>query len=492
MNILFFNPPFIDNYSRTVRRSAVTQGETIYYPIWLAYAAAYAESKGFSVKLLDAPLDGYHLQGLHRREDLFDSVKEFKPELIVIETSAYSLYNDIEVVETAKICFPQSFVVFVGIHVSALPEETLKLSEAIDAIIVGEYDSSVCQLALSLSQDKKLETVNGLVFRFNEEIIKNERSGYIENLDEIPFVSKIYKSNLNYNNYFSSISKYPMLMLVTSRGCPYNCIYCAYPQLYHGHKYRTRTAMNVIREINYIIANFPEVKGIGFEDDCFTIDNSRVKEICELLLENKINISWYCKSRADIDIDLLRLMKKAGCETISVGFESGSQKVLNNIKKDINLCQYEKFIKNAKEAHIKIEACFMVGNPGDDAQSIQNTYSIAKTLNSDIIKVYPLYLYVGTEAYAWAKRNNLICNDKLSEALFEDNICNSILFDEHISAKDLVSLKSRFENQYYFRLSYLREKLITWFRNTQQREEDLLAIHRYFFKIIKKHLHKTL
>ncbi len=167
MNVLILNPPFKGRFSRTSRSPAVTLGGTIYYPFWLAYAAGVLEQKGFSVQLVDAPAQGLSV------DDVIERIKNEPPQLIVVDTSTPSIYSDVKVAEQLREKFPASLVILVGTHPSALPEETLKLSERVDAIAVGEYDYTIRDLAICLEKKGDLRTIDGLVFRKDGEIVHN-------------------------------------------------------------------------------------------------------------------------------------------------------------------------------------------------------------------------------------------------------------------------------------------------------------------------------
>ena len=295
MNILFLNPPFKGRFSRTSRSPAVTKGGTLYYPIWLAYAAGVAEAAGHEVRLFDAPAEGLELK------DCLARLNGFTPGLVVVDTSTPSIYSDVRVAEEVKERFPQAFVILVGTHPSALPKETLSLNPSLDAVAVGEYDYTVRDLAQALEKDQPLEDVAGLVFRRGGELTVNPDRERIEDLDALPFVSSVYKKHLDYRRYFFAAANYPMIMIMTGRGCPFRCFFCVYPQVFHSRRYRARSAANVADEFEYIAAEFPGVREIGLEDDCFTANRRHAREVCEELVRRGNRVKWYCNVRGDLD-----------------------------------------------------------------------------------------------------------------------------------------------------------------------------------------------
>lgn len=491
MQLLFLNPPLIDRFSRTGRRSALMQADMVYYPIWLAYAAGVAEQAGYNIRLRDAPQDELHFQGLPKDENILASQADFIPDLVIVETSAYSIHNDVDVVKKIKAQYPHTFIVMVGTYPSAVPEEVLKLSQDIDAVAIGEYEFTIRDLARALEDNQPLETVDGIVFRYDGKVVKNKERIGIEDLDTLPFVSSIYKRHLNYRNYSSAVAHYPVVMIITSRGCPFQCPFCVYPQVFHGHKYNVRSAEDVVGEFEYIADNFPEVKEIGIEDDCFTIDKERVARICELLIEKGIKVKWHCNVRADLDYSLLKKMKEAGCRLVSVGFESACQIILDNIHKEIRTEQYYQFVKDAKRAGILVEGCFMIGNPGDTRETLAQSYRFARKINCDRIRFYPLYLYPGTEAFNWAQKNGYVKRDDFSDWLREDGLQNCVLNNPELPPKDMVYLSDYYEKRYYLRPRYLFMKLWQSITNHLEGRRNLKMAKTFLAKVLKDQAHRS-
>ncbi|MBU1289748.1 B12-binding domain-containing radical SAM protein [Patescibacteria group bacterium] len=474
MKILLLNPPFKKRFSRTSRSPSVTRGGTIYYPFWLAYTAGVLDKEGFDLTIIDAPAENYNLS------HVLEKTIKFQPQLIVIDTSTPSIFNDIKVAERLKKLLPNAFIVLVGTHPSAVPEETLGFSNKIDAVAKGEYDYTIRDLAYCLKNKDGLEKVDGLIFRKNSQIIINQPRILIENLDEIPFVSQVYKKYFNIKKYFFAASDYPFVMMITGRGCPFRCFFCVYPQTFHSRKYRFRSPENVVKEFEYIVENLPEVKEIGIEDDTFTADRKRTVKICQLLIERQIKMKWYCNVRADLDLATMKWMKKAGCHLLTIGFESGNQNVLNNIHKGITIEQIKEFTKNARKTDILVHGCFMAGNPGETKETLEETLTLAKEINCDSMQFYPLIVYPGTEAYQWAKENKYLISSDYRQWATKEGMYNCILNFPHLSSQEILNYCNRATREYYLRPAYILMKIKQMILHPQEIGRTIKSAKTFF------------
>ncbi len=453
MKVLFLNPPFLYHFSREQRSPAVTKSGTFYYPMWLCYAAGILEDNGHDVKLIDAPADGSSL------EDIVAITKDFNPKLIVMDTSTPTIFNDINIGVTIKQNLEGSFLVLVGPHVSALPEESLVINKNVDAVAKGEYEYTLLDLARNLESKKDLDLVKGLSFSKNDMIIHNPDRPLAENLDEIPFVSRTYARHLNIEPYFYGHSRYPIVTIVAGRGCPYRCVYCVYPQTFSGRKYRYRSAQNVADEMEFIINEFPNVKEIMFEDDTLTANKKICQELCKEIIKRGMKIPWTANSRADVDLDTLKIMKTAGCRLLCVGIESGSQQVLDQMKKNLKVNQIRKFMQDAKKAGILVHGCFLLGNPGETKETIRITLDFAKALRPDTAQFFPIMVYPGTEAYSWAKRNGYLVTEDYSKWLTPDGLHYCVVSRPNLSNDELVEFCDDARRKFYIRPSYIFYRL---------------------------------
>src|SRR6266581_1143529 len=353
MNILILNPPFLPKYSRSSRSPAVTKSGTIYYPLWLSYATGVLERAGHEVLLIDAPAEGTELSQIRNRID------NFKPELAVFDTSTPSIHSDVKVLEEVKSWFGGKLLtVLVGTHPSALADETIALSQSIDVIARREYDYTLRELAERIQAGNiDFSQILGITYRQSSEIKSTEDRPYIENLNEIPWVSRVYKKHVDINNYFYAHTKAPVISFFAGRGCPNKCFYCVYPQVMFGHKYRHRSAEDIVGELEYIVHEFPDVKEVLIDDDNFTVDQDHVKRICDLIIQKGIKISWTVEARVNLRYDVMVAMKKAGCRLLVTGFESGDQQILDNIDKGATITQAEQYCENANKAGLRVHGC---------------------------------------------------------------------------------------------------------------------------------------
>ena len=488
MKVFFINPPFKAEYgkfSRENRSPAITRSGTLYYPLWLIYAAAVCEKDGFDITFLDAPS-----MPMDEKQSLeILSKDEKKPSLVVINTSTPSIYSDVAFAEKVKELYPDAFYLLVGTHPSALPEETLAISEKIDAVARKEYDYIVRDVARALRDGEDPKQINGLTYRKDGDIFSNPDMAYITNLDEIPFAAKFIKEHLNYRDYFFAAGRYPAIQIFTGRGCMARCNFCLYPQTMHGHQYRLRSPENVVEEFQYMADNFPDVKEIVIEDDTFTAKKDRVIRICELLVEKGLNkrFKWLCNARVNVDLETMKAMKKAGCHLIIPGIESGSQQILNNIRKGTTLKQIEDYIAYAKQARLMVHACYMVGNNGETMETMKDTLKLALRLNTDTAQFYPLLPFPGTEAYFWAKQNGFLKGD-YKDYVKEDGTINCVLQLPNLSPEELVGFCDYARKRYYLRPRYILHRIWRGLQSPEDLKRSLKAfssLKGYLFKKTK-------
>ncbi|HOD02223.1 MAG TPA: radical SAM protein, partial [Clostridiales bacterium] len=330
-------------------------------------------------------------------------------------------------------------------------------------------------------------TIKGLTFRRENEVINNPDADYITELDEIPFAAPFIKEYLGVQDYFFVAAAHPSIQLFTGRGCPARCNFCVYPQTMHGHKYRLRSVDNVVAEFEYIVNSMPEVKEIVIEDDTFTVNKQRTVEICNRLIEKGLNkkIRWLCNARVNLDLETMKLMKKAGCHLIIPGVESLNQTILNNIKKGTTVEQIKKYMANARKARLMVHACYMVGNNGETRETMEETLRAAMKFKTDTAQFFPLIPYPGTEAYDWAKSKGYI-NGKYDEYCQEDGTLNCIINTPALKASELVDFCAYARKKYYLRPWYILHRIYRGLGDFEDLKRSLKAFGRLKQTLFKK------
>lgn len=451
--IFLLNPPFRERFSRTQRSPGVTKSGTFYYPIWLATATGFLEENGFAVHLVDAPAENLS------REECYSQLKAFRPSLVVLDTSTASIMNDLEIAREIKLNVDCK-VILVGTHVSTTAQETLEKEPQIDFIARKEYEETLLDLAEHLEMGKDVSTVEGISYRSGNEIIHNPERQFRKILDHLPFVSKTYKKYLNYKNYGYSITRYPMVTLMTSRGCPYQCHFCLYPQTFTGHKLRIRSPENVVEEIKYIKATFPDIQDLFIEDDTFTVDKNRVHAFCDQIIKERVKMAWTANARADLDYDLLKHMHEAGNRLLCVGFESVDSSVIERMEKRIRLEGLRQFVDNAERARVMIHGCFMYGNPGDTQNTFHQTLKFAKSLPLSSAQFFPIMAFPGTRLYNDLKKQGFLETEDYSQWVDEHGFHNSVVTYPHLKKEDIVTACNRAKISFHFRPRFMVHKLI--------------------------------
>lgn len=495
MKILCLNPPFkteFGRFSRTSRSPAITKSGTIYYPIWLCYAAGVLEAAGHEIMVVDSCAYEYDLK------KTIEMVKDFNPDLAVIDTSTPSIYSDIETGAEIKKILPDCFVILMGTHPSALPEETLKMDSAIDAIAVGEADYTIRELANKLAdvythkvqsnikyRENILGTVDGLAYRSGDRIHINKAREFIPNLDGLPFVSKVYKRHLDPGKYFFAASDYPEVQIMTARGCVARCTFCVYPQTIHGWKYRVRSPESIADEFQWITENMPEVREIGIEDDTFTGSRQRVEDFCKLVMQRGIGIKWYCNVRVGLKYETMKWMKKAGCALLTVGYESANKDILENINKRITPDMILEFSRNTKKAGLLVHGCFMAGNRGETRETLEENLKLSLKLTDDTMQFFPLMVYPGTKDYEWMKTEGLLNIYNYSDYVMEDGNHNGVSRMPEMTSDEIREWCNYARKKYYLRPKYIAYKLLQQARYPSQIRRTFRSSKRFLRFLVR-------
>lgn len=481
MRIYFLNPPFLPHFVRCGRwQGGCARSGGMDYPKTLAYATGVAEQSFEHVRLVDAPAKGWDLN------KVIEDVQTFKPDLLVVDSNFSSLKNDIQVTGSLKNHIGNVTTVLVGPPVSQFANEILN-NEGIDLIASFEFDFTIKEIAEALRDEKDFNGIKGISYKKDGQIIHNPIRPFTtsEELDSMPFVSDVYKRHLNIKDYFLSQSLYPEVQIFTGRGCPNRCTFCSWPVTFMGKKYRSRSAKSIADEFEYIKNELPEVNEIFIEDDSFTISAKLVRDVCQELINRKIDIVWSCNSRATLDYETLKLMKDAGCRLVIVGYESGSDETLLTIKKGVSTEQMRNFTKSAKKAGLLVHGDFIIGLPGETKESAEQTLQFIKELKPNILQVAVATPLPGTEFYNYVKQNGYITIDDLSDSIDENGYQKCIVSYPNFTKNDIEFFVDKALKSYYLSPSFIPVAMSNVLRKNGIHElESMFKSAGTFFKYI--------
>ncbi len=476
MSALFLSPPSFDGFDggAGARYQAKREVTSYWYPTWLAQPAALVPGS----KLLDCTPHGINVEECLRVADDFDHV--------IINTSTPSLKNDSKVAEAIKARRPGTKIGFVGAHAAVLPTETLKASPAIDWVGRKEFDYTCKEVA----EGRPMETISGLSFKKEGKIIHNPERELIHNMDELPWVADVYKRDLDIEKYFIGYLMHPYVSMYTGRGCPAQCTFCLWPQTIGGHKYRVRSAENVAAEMAHMKQIFPQVKEFFFDDDTFTANLPRAREIAKKLAP--MGLTWSCNSRANLEYDTIKYMKDSGLRLFLVGYESGNDETLKRIKKGVTTDEMRRFTKSCHKAGVVIHGTFILGLPIETQETIEQTINFAQELDVFSLQVSLAAPYPGTELYEMAKQNGWFVKKDKTDILHGDGLQQSTLEYPGLDKDEIFEAVDRFYRSYYLRpgpilriiKTMLEDKSVMvrrvregyeFFRSLSQRKDDLKA-----------------
>lgn len=466
IRVLMVNPPRYKGL-QVIReeRCEIIEGSSVLTPYSLLQAAALVREITSNIKVIDAnALDLSFAELEKRMSDIDYNVFFFK-------FTPTSFEEDINVAKISKRLRPEAKVVGLCYSLGHLSREVMEEAADMDIYIRHEYEVVTSELIKNLNS---LEKVDGITYRKSGKIILNKDATPIDNYDSLPIAAFDLLPSLE--PYYISVNHgKPFSVVYTSKGCPFNCMFCNVSK----SKLKLKSVDRIMEEIDYLKRNY-NIKTISFFDETFTIDKKRVEEFCRRIKDYKIK--WYCNTRTNlVDPQILKMMREAGCRAISFGIESGSNRILENISKGITAEQSANAIKWAYEAGIKMHCSFIFGLPGEDKESIEETYRfVRKTLpmsaEFNIATPYP-----GTRLYDY-------CVDK---GYIEKGL------NWHNLYQDMVHFRSgELSNEYLLRirkkahlLLYLNPKW--FFRNfiyTLKNPDDLELAYRYVIKSIKEML----
>ena len=383
--VLLVNPQFIENYISSARWDSISYSSTHWYPIFLSYCCGLLEKHKHKCKLIDAQAENLS------DNDISNIALEFKPDYTVIYITEKGLESNLNLARDIK-WRTDSKIIFVGPWCSLIPDKILE-HETVDYVIDGEFEFAT------------LDIVNGN--------LKDQR-GYLkekrltpEQLNELPWVTKVYAKHLNIKHYRVSSIKHPYMDVFTSRRCYWGkCAFCLWPvTILEGGGYAERDIKDVLDEIEWVVKNL-KIKEIFIQDD--TLAPKRAVELSQGLLERNIKIAWACYARGDLALsqETIDLMAKSGCHCVHIGFESGNDEILKRMCKGVTVEGLREVTRRFNKAGISVHGDFMVGNEGETRETIQQTFDFIKSLDGlDIVQIAPPKLYQNCKLYKWYAKN---------------------------------------------------------------------------------------
>src|ERR1700741_2320128 len=470
-NPLFPPPPSFAGFDGGAgsRYQAKREVRSFWYPTWLAQPAALVPGS----RLLDASADGLSVEETLTIAENYD--------LVVIHTSTPSFPTDARFAELLKARKPDAVVGLVGARVAVDPSGSLGATPAIDWVAREEFDYT----CLEVAEGRPFAEILGLSYRNNEGVVvHNAPRPMIENMDEHPFVSPIYRRDLKIENYFIGYLKHPYVSIYTGRGCRSRCTFCLWPQTVGGHRYRVRSPENVLDEVKWIRENMPEVKEIMFDDDTFTDFRPRAEEIARGM--GKLGMMWSCNAKANVPHSTLKIMKENGLRLLLVGYESGDDQILLNIKKGLRTDIARRFTEDCRKLGILIHGTFILGLPGDTTETIETTIEFAKEINPHTIQVSLAAPYPGTRLYDQAVENGWLDGDH-AELVDDDGIQIAPLSYPHLSHTEIFDNVETFYKRFYFRAPKIASIVGEMVRSPQMMKRRLREGVEFFQFLRERH-----
>jgi len=432
LKTLFLHPPSYAGFDGGAgsRYQARREVRSFWYPTWLAQPAALVPGS----RLVDAPPADLTL------EDVLPLAREY--ELAVLHTSTPSFSYDVKVAEALRAENPRLRIGFVGAHVAVHPEDALAASDAIEFVARNEFDFAIQEVA----QGRPLERVLGLSYRSNGVVRHAPDRPTLEDMDALPFVVDVYRRDLTLEHYVIGYLLHPYVSLYTGRGCRSRCTFCLWPQTVGGQRYRTRSVAHVLDEIALARRYFPQVREYFFDDDTFTDDLPRAEAIARGL--GRLGVTWSCNAKANVPYETLKVLKDNGLRLLLVGYESGVQRILNNIKKGLRLEVARRFARDCRDLGITTHGTFVLGLPGETRETIETTIRYACEIDPHTIQVSIAAPYPGTALYREALDGGWLSGpDLVSGRGFQQ----SALSYPHLSSAQIFDAVEVFYRRFYFR-----------------------------------------
>ncbi len=449
MKVLFIYPP-AHNIIRTNLPTVVEEEKGYYPPLGLMYVAANLEREtDFEIEVLDTQVKGLDYEAI--REYLNKS----RPDVVGIQTMTFTYIDAIMTARLVKDVLPKSHVCLGGPHVNIYPEESLSI-DAVDSLVLGEGEYTFTRLVKRLHAGESVADLEGVASKENGKVVINPCRGFIEDLDALAHPARHLT---DYQDYYSLLAqRQPVTTMMTSRGCPYRCIFCDRPHL--GSRFRSRGAHSVVSEMEECLKL--GIHEFFLYDDTFTINRKRVMEITNEVIEKKLDVAWDIRARLNtVDEEVLSNLKKAGCKRIHYGVEAGTPEILKVLRKGITLEQAERVFRMTHKMGFTTLGYFMIGAPGETREQMMATINFAKKLKTDFVHFSVLTPFPATELYALGLEKGVLKSDYWRA--FAKNPTADFtpaLWEENLDAEELMNLLKLAYKSFYVRPFYIVRELL--------------------------------
>jgi hopanoid biosynthesis associated radical SAM protein HpnJ len=435
MRTLFLQAPSFEGFDGGAgsRYQARREIRSFWFPTWLAQPAALVDNS----KLIDAPPHRLKLA------DILPLARGY--DLVVAHTSTPSFVSDVKALEALKSINPRLKAGLIGAKVAVEADKSLAKAPMVDFVARNEFDFTIKEIA----EDRPWKDIKGLSYRNADgAVVHNDDRTVLENMDQLPFVTPVYKRDLRIERYFIGYLKHPYLSLYTGRGCKSRCTFCLWPQTVGGHRYRTRSVGHVIDEMKWAKSAFPQVKEFFFDDDTFTDNLPRAESIAREL--GKLGVTWSCNAKANVPRASLKVLRDNGLRLLLVGYESGNQQILHNIKKGMLVDVARRFSKDCHELGITVHGTFILGLPGETRETIEETIRFATEINPHTIQVSLAAPYPGTFLYDQAVREGWL-DAEHAELVDDSGVQVAPLHYPHLTHSEIFDSVETFYRRFYFR-----------------------------------------
>jgi radical SAM superfamily enzyme YgiQ (UPF0313 family) len=405
----------------------------LFPPLGLSYLAAVLDQNGFEVKIVDCPVNRFDY------DKLKNELAAFQPNIVGIGSMTPIAEASFKSAQAAREACPEAQIIMGGPHATFQGKDILATEKSVDLIVRGEGEETLLEIAKQPQTGTKLADIKGIMFRHGTEVVETPTRAFIKNLDALPWPA--------YN--LVPIEKYwvqgqKLLSVITSRGCPFKCPFCVATEMF-GQQFRARSAKNVLDELQWLKEQYG-AEGIAFQDDTLTFDKKRAMDICDGMIERKLNLRWGCGTRADVVTkELLQKMAQAKCDEVMFGIESGCERMRAELKRGVTNEHIQNAIKWAKETGMFVTVSVILGYPGETKESLQETLDFVRKIEPDDAWLCHATPFPGTHLREIVEKNGW----KMSDDWKTYNTMNAIFEDPNLPAKEIALMRKKFYDKFY-------------------------------------------